>query len=122
MAAEPALQRAFETSYSDAQLAAGFVTRGRLRPVVGAVLHCSAGAVFGAVFVRAGGRGWRRGVAAALVENAVLWPGLAVVGRVHPDVLDGEWTPPFRDPRAFAAATCGHALFGAVLGACTRKE
>jgi hypothetical protein len=122
MAAEPALQRAFGTPYSDAQLASGFVTRGPLRPVVGLALHCSAGAAFGAAFARAGGRGWRHGVASAVVENTVLWPALAIVDRIHPDVLEGRWPPIVGSGRAFTAATCGHALFGAVLGACLRRD
>jgi hypothetical protein len=117
MAAEPLLQRAFGTPYSDSRLASGFVTRGRLRPLAGLVLHCSAGAAFGSAFARAGGRGWRQGTAAAVLENTVLWPAVALADRVHPDVREGLRPAIARSPRAFASATCGHALFGALLGA-----
>lgn len=115
-AADPLLKRAFGTPYADAELLSPFVTRGRLEPVVGLAAHCAAGAVFGHLFERLGGRGVRQGVAAALAENTLLWPGIALVERVHPRCRDGSWPALARNPRVFAQAAAGHALFGAVLG------
>jgi hypothetical protein len=116
-ASDPLLKRAFGTPYADAELFGPFVTRGPVEPVVDLVTHCAAGAAFGHLFERFGGRGVRRGVAVALVENTLLWPGLAVFDRIHPKRRDGSWPPLARSPRVFAQASAGHALFGAVLGA-----
>jgi hypothetical protein len=63
----------------------------------------------------------RQGVAAALAENALLWPGIAVFDRIHPRRRDGTWPPLARNPRVFAQASAGHALFGALLGAAGRR-
>jgi hypothetical protein len=115
-ACDPVLKRAFGTPYADAELIGPFITRGRHEWVANLVTHCAGGATFGYLFERLGGRGVRAGVTAALVENAVLWPGLAVLDRVHPKVRDGTWPPLVTSPRAFASASAGHALFGALLG------
>jgi hypothetical protein len=108
-ASEPAFQRAFGTPYSDAQLLSS-------RRSVGLVLHTFNGAVFGAAFARLGGRGMKQGVAAALAENAALWPAMVVVDRVHPKVRSGEWPTLATNGRVFAQSSAAHALFGAVLG------
>jgi hypothetical protein len=118
-AAEPALGRAFGTPYTDVELLGGFVTRGRLRRPVGLALHCAFGAAFGVAFARAGGAGVRQGVLAAQAEGLALWPGMAVIDRVHPFVRDGSWPPLFRNGRVFAQEAAAHALFGALLGLCT---
>jgi hypothetical protein len=115
-AAEPALGRAFATPYSDVRLLGRTITRGRAWPAAGLALHAANGAVFGAVFERLGGRGVVRGVAAAELESLVLWPGMAVVDRVHPDRRSGDWPPLFRNRRVFAYEVATHALFGLVLG------
>jgi hypothetical protein len=65
---------------------------------------------------QSGGRGVVQGVVAAEVENAALWPAMAVFDRIHPNVRDGSWPPLLWNRRAFAAAATGHAFFGAVLG------
>jgi hypothetical protein len=75
------------------------------------------GAVFGYLFARLGGRGIRWAVAAALVENTLLWPGQAVVERVHPYCREGRWPRLARNPRVFAQASASHAFFGVLLGA-----
>ena len=75
------------------------------------------GALFGAVFARAGGRGWRQGLAAAQVENMLLWPAMAVVDRLHPDRRSGTWPPLVVNARVFGYEVAVHALFGVVLGA-----
>ncbi len=53
---------------------------------------------------------------AAEAENALLWPLVAVLDRLHPDVRSGAWPPLARNPHAAAQEVLGHAVFGAVLG------
>jgi len=120
-AGEPVLQRLIRTRYSDVRLLGRAVTRGRAWPLAGLALHLANGAVFGAAFERAGLRGVRAGVLAAQIENAALWPALAVVDRVHPDRRSGAWPPLARDPRIAAYEVVSHTLFGAVLGALLRR-
>jgi hypothetical protein len=112
-AAEPALGRAFRTSYSDLRLLGGLTGTG---PRAAFTLHLVNGAVFGAVFEMLGGRGPLRGVLAAEAENLVLWPATLWVHRVHPSCTSGEWPPLFADRRVFAYEVTAHGLFGAVLG------
>jgi hypothetical protein len=119
---DPLLKRAFGTPYSDAELLGPFVTRGPLEPLADLVAHCAAGAAFGHLFERLGGRGVRQGVAAALAENTLLWPGITLFDRIHPRRRDGTWPPLARNPRVFAQSTVGHALFGALLGAAVRPR
>ncbi len=115
-AAELPGRRISGTSYMDVRLLGRLVTRGRLWPLAGLVLHLGNGAAFGALFERAGGRGWKQGVAAAEAENALLWVGMVVVDRVHPDRRSGEWPPLLTNARVLAQEAAAHALFGAVLG------
>jgi hypothetical protein len=116
-ACDPLLKRTFGTPYADAELLGPFVTRGPLEPLANLVIHAAGGAVFGHLFERFGGRSIRAGVTAAVVENSLLWPGVAIFDRIHPKRRDGTWPPLAHSPRAFASATTGHALFGALLGA-----
>jgi hypothetical protein len=120
-AAEPALRRLARTPYSDVRLLGRTVTRGRAWPAAGLALHLANGAVFGASFAWLGLRGAKAGVIAAEAENLVLWPGLLVVDRVHPDRCEGNWPPLTRDPRVAAYAVAAHALFGFVLGRLTER-
>jgi hypothetical protein len=119
-AAGPAVARLVRPppGYSDVRLLGAVLTRdgGGWRSV-GLGAHLVNGAVFGAVFAGLGGRGWKQGLAAAQVENFALWPGMAVVDRIHPDRRRGAWPPLATNPRVFAYETAAHALFGAVLGA-----
>jgi hypothetical protein len=119
-ACDPVLKRAFGTPYADPELLGPFITRGRYEWLANLATHGAGGATFGYLFERFGGRGVKAGVIAALVENTVLWPGLAVVERIHPKVRDGTWPPLVTSPRAFASATAGHALFGLLLGLAVR--
>ena len=119
-AAEPALGRAFGTPFSDVRLLGRTVTRGRLWPVVGVVVHVGNGAAFGWTFERLGGRGIKRGLIAAELENLVLWPAMAIVDRVHPDRRSGGWPRLVTDPRTFGLEVTTHAIFGATLGALVR--
>jgi len=120
-AAEPVARRLFRVPYSDIRLLGAAVTSGPHWKATGWGVHLLNGAIFGAVFARLGGHGVLRGVAAAQVENLVLWmPGMVVVDRFHPDRRSGEWPPLLRNSRVFAYEVAVHALFGAVLGALTR--
>jgi hypothetical protein len=112
-AAEPALGRAFRTSYSDVRLLGGLTGTG---PRAALALHLVNGAVFGALFERLGGRGPLRGILAAETENLALWPGMLFAQRAHPAYRSGEWPPLFADRRVFAYEVTAHGLFGAVLG------
>jgi hypothetical protein len=116
-ATDPLAQRVFGTPYSDVELLGGFVAPRRLARPVGFLLHTANGAGFGYLFARLGGRGVGAGIAAALIENAILWPGMAAVDRTHPRRRDGSWPELTTNARVFAQATAGHALFGALLGA-----
>jgi hypothetical protein len=120
-ACDPALKRIFGTPYADAELIGPLLTRGPLEPVACIATHMAAGAAFGAVFERAGGRGARQGLAAAVTENVLLWPGLAVFDRIHPYVRDGSWPRLATNPRVFAQALTGHAVFGVLLGLGLRR-
>jgi hypothetical protein len=119
-ASEPASRRFFGIRYSDLRLLGAAVTTGRHWKAAGWSLHLLNGAVFGALFARLGGHGVARAVAAAEVENLVLWaPGMVVVDRFHPDRRSGKWPPLLRNRRVFAHEVAVHALFGAVLGVLT---
>jgi hypothetical protein len=113
-AVEPLLQREFRSAYSDAAVVSRFFSSGAAAAFA---TQAVGGAAFGALFARLGGGGIDQAVAAALVENAVLWPGLAVVQRYHPDVQAGRWRKPLTDPGAMQVSFAGHAIFGVLLGA-----
>jgi hypothetical protein len=117
--AEPALQRFAGTHYSDVRLLGRALIRGRAWPAVGTAVHLVNGAVFGAVFERAGGSGVKAAVAAAQLENALLWPGFAIVDRFHPDRRSDYWPRLLTNRRVAMQEVVAHALFGAVLGALT---
>lgn len=117
-AAEPLVGRALGVAwYSDAKLLGRTLTEGRLWPPLGIAVHLANGATFGAVFASLGGRGWKQGVLAAEAESALLWPGIAVIDRIHPDRRSGEWPPLLVNGRVFAYEVVVHAIFGVVLGA-----
>ena len=117
-AAEPLVGRALGIPwYSDVRLVGRTLTSGsRWRPL-GIAIHLANGAMFGAAFARLGGRGWKQGVLAAEAESVLLWPGMAVLDRIHHDRRSGEWPALFGNGRVFAYEVVVHALFGAMLGA-----
>jgi hypothetical protein len=118
-AAEPALSRAFGIPwYSDRRLLGGLLRVGPGGALAG---HLANGAVFGAMFERAGGRGPLQGALAAQAENLGLWPAMVVVDRVHADRRSGVWPPLLRNGRVFAYEATAHALFGALLGSLVRE-
>lgn len=120
-ASDLVLRRLAGTPYTDVRLLGRLVTRRRGWPVAGLALHVANGAVFGATFERFGLRGVRAGVIAAEVENTILWPTMAIADRIHPDRRNGTWPPLVFNPRVAAQEVVGHAIFGAVLGALTRR-
>jgi hypothetical protein len=113
---DPLLKQAFDTPYADSEVLGPFITTGEHEWVANLVTHMGGGFAFGLLFERLGGHGVKRGVAAALVENTVLWPVIGVLEPMHPKRKSGEWPPLLTNGRAFAAATVGHAIFGALLG------
>jgi hypothetical protein len=115
-AVEPSAGRLAGTGYTDVRLLGRLVTRGRRWRLAGVAAHLVNGALFGVVFEKLGMRGWKQGLLAAELENIVLWPGMAVIDRVHPDRRDGRWPPLFLSGRVFAQEAAVHALFGLVLG------
>ena len=120
-AAEPALGRVFRTDYTDVRLLGAPFSQRHWRRV-GTAVHLANGAAAGVLFDRLGLRGWKAGVVAAQVENALLWPGSAVIDRLHPDRHSAAWVPLVRNRRVFAQEVVAHALFGAVLGTLVRER
>ena len=120
-AAEPMVRRVLRTEYTDVRLLGAPLSRRHWR-AAGTAVHLANGAIAGLLFQRLGLRGWKAGIVAAEVENALLWPGMAVVDRLHPDRRSGAWPPLLRNRRVFAQEVVVHAIFGAVLGALLRDR
>ena len=108
--------------FDDARLLGRMVVpNGRWR-LVGTVMHLVNGAVFGALFVKFLKRpSVGKGLAAAQIENAVLWPTLALIDPIHPDRRNGHWPRFMTSPRIIVSEVIGHAIFGTVLGALTSR-
>jgi len=121
-AAEPLAARTVRppAGYSDVRMLGGLLTQGSRWRAAGLGAHLVNGAVFGAVFARAGGRGWRQGLAVAQAENLALWPAMGLVDRFHPDRRSGAWPPLLSNARVLGYEVAVHALFGVVLGALAR--
>jgi hypothetical protein len=90
--------------------------------MAGSAVHLANGAAAGMLFARLGVRGPKAAVAAAQLENAILWPGMAVVDRFHPDRRSGVWPPLLTNLRVFGQEVAAHAVFGIVLGLLLREE
>jgi hypothetical protein len=122
-AVEPGVARSLRIPwYSDVRLLGRLFTTGRPWLLIGVASHLANGALFGAAFERLGGRGWKRGLAAAQLENVGLWAGMAVIDRVHCDRRSGAWPRLLTHPRVAAHEVAVHALFGLVLGALLAEE
>jgi hypothetical protein len=121
-AAEPLTRRAVGTSYSDIRLLGRALTDGPHWKSLGLAIHTANGAIFGALFARLGGHGWKQGVLAAELETIALWPAMAVVDRYHPDRRSGYWPRLVTNGPALALTAAGHAIFGLVLGALLADE
>ena len=117
VAVEPAIRRATGGRHTQVRLLGGLVApRGRWREI-GLGMHLANGAMFGLAFDRLGLRGPVRGALAAEAENAMLWPLVGLIDRIHPDVRSGAWPPIATSGAEFAQEVVGHAVFGAVMGA-----
>ncbi len=118
MAADLALLR---RRTNDLRLLAGLLPGGaRAWPIVGTAWHLANGAALGLVFCRIRDRlpgpGWFAGLLFALGENLVLWPLVALLDRVHPEIRAGRLEP-FNRPVPFLQEVWRHAVYGVVLGA-----
>lgn len=119
-AAEPLLRRHTHAVHSEPRLVGRVLAPEPYWKPLGVTVHLVNGAIFGLAFDRLGGRGILQAVAAAQLENAVLWPALIVLDDLHPDVRSGAWPPLLTDRRALAHEVAGHVVFGVVLGALIR--
>jgi hypothetical protein len=103
----------------DFQLLGGIGPLSEHWPVTGAAIHHVNGALLGAGYTTLEpvlpGPGWFRGLLFALTENAVLWPIILVLDRVHPAIRSGE-LPSYNRPMPFLVETLRHVVYGAVLG------
>jgi len=120
IASEPIMRRLVGGTHRELRLISGTLAGDRGRDGLGWAVHLVNGAAFGVAFRRLGGRGVRDAVVAAQVENAILWPGMAVVDHIHPDICSGRWPRLFSDRGTIAQEIAGHVVFGVVLGALIR--
>ena len=116
IAAEPVTRRLAGGTHRELRLISGMLAGDRGGDRLGLAIHLANGAAFGVAFRRLGGHGVERAVIAAQAENAILWPGMAIADRIHPDVRAGRWPHLFSDRGTIAQEIGGHLVFGAVLG------
>jgi hypothetical protein len=121
IAAEPRIKRAVGGRHRELRLISGLISPARGGTGLGLAVHLANGAAFGVAFGRLGGHGVRRAVLAAQAENALLWPGMAIADRVHPDVRSGAWPKLLTDPGTIAQEIGGHLVFGVTLGVLLRR-
>jgi hypothetical protein len=121
IAAEPVTRRLTRGTHRELRLISGTLAGKRGGDALGWAVHLVNGAVFGVAFRRLGGAGVRQAVVAAQAENAILWPGMAIVDRVHPDVRSGRWPRLLTDRGTIAQEIGSHLVFGVVLGAVLRN-
>jgi hypothetical protein len=120
IAAEPITRRLAGGTHRELRLISGLLAGTRSGNALGLAVHLANGAAFGVAFNRLGGRGVRQAVGAAQVENAILWPGMAIADRVHPDVRSGRWPRLVSDRGTILQEIGGHLVFGVVLGVLIR--
>jgi hypothetical protein len=116
IAAEPVTRRLAGGTHRELRLISGLLAGDRGGDRLGLAVHLANGAAFGVAFRRLGGRGVGRAVIAAQTENAVLWPGMAITDRIHPDVRSGRWPRLFSDRGTIRQEIGSHLVFGVVLG------
>ena len=122
LALHPLTRRVSGIDFDDTRLLGRMVVPNGPWRLVGTVMHLVNGAVFGALFVRFLKRpSVGKGFAAAQIENAVLWPTLALIDPIHPDRRNGHWPRFMTSPRIIVSEVIGHAIFGTVLGALTSR-
>jgi hypothetical protein len=117
---EPVSRRLAGGTHRELRLISGSLAGDRGGDALGWAVHLANGAAFGVAFRRLGGHGVLRGVIAAQTENALLWPGMAIVDRFHPDVRSGRWPKLFSDRSTIGQEIAGHVVFGVVLGVLIR--
>lgn len=105
---------------NDLRLLAGLVPGGRRHwPWLGTLLHCANGAALGILYGRLvhriPGPGWLRGLVFALAENAILWPVIVLLDRIHPEIRAGRLEP-FNRPVPFLQEVWRHVAYGLALG------
>ncbi len=119
---QPVDKRLFGVPYDDVELLGKFATRGKAWPVAGAAMHLVNGALFGALYANVAPYvplpAWARGPAAGMAEHLASWPGVRVIGKIHP--ASEDFPQLWGDHMAFAQATWRHLLFGLVLGEAER--
>jgi hypothetical protein len=119
----PLDKRVFGADFDDVELLGKALTRRRGWRLAGWAVHVQNGALFGAVYANVAPHtplpSWARGPAAGLAENFATWPLTALTDRLHP--AREELPAAFADPRALAAATWRHLLFGVLLGELERR-
>jgi hypothetical protein len=120
IAAEPITRRLAGGTHRELRLISGLLAGKRGGNALGLAVHLANGAAFGVAFNRLGGRGVRQAVVAAQAENAILWPGMAIADRVHPDVRSGRWPRLVSDRGTIVQEIGGHLVFGVVLGVLIR--
>ena len=125
--AEQELDRCLMNPRSDDLLLLGglVTTNRRVWRRLGLAMHLTAGALFGIAYERIAapvlpGPGWLRGVVTAQVENAVLWPLIVVLDRVHPAVRRGCLAPLNR-PVYFLQEVLRHLALGVTVGLLARR-
>lgn len=103
----------------DYRLLADFGPFERSWPVIGRLVHAvnsvAVGITFSAIEDRLRGPGWLRGLAFAMAENAILWPVIILIDRVHPAVRSGA-LPRYNQPAPAALELVRHAAYGVALG------
>ncbi|WP_448574713.1 DUF6789 family protein [Thermomicrobium sp.] len=105
---------------NDLRLLAGLVPGGaRFWPVLGTLMHLANGAALGVLYGRLRRvfpfSGWLAGLLFALAENLALWPIVALLDRVHPEIRAGRLEP-FNRPVPFLQEVWRHLAYGLTLG------
>lgn len=105
---------------NDLRLLAGMLPGGAPHwPVLGTAMHFFNGAALGALYAllheRLPGSPAVRGIIFALLENALLWPVLLLLDRIHPEIRAGRLEP-FNRPIPFLQEVWRHVAYGLTLG------
>ncbi len=120
---QPLDKLVFSSPFDDVELLGKAITRGDGWYPVGLALHVGNGALFGAVYSNLAPLlpvpPALRGPAAALIEQAAVWPLGAVSDRIHP--ARAELPTVAGNRRAFAQELWRHLLFGVLLGELERR-
>ncbi len=113
---EPLVRRLCRTPYSDIRMMGRLVTRSGAWLPIGVATHVANGAAFAVLLSRVGVRTPAAGVMAAELEVALLWPGMVVLDRLHPDRRSGRWPRLLTHRPTIAEQIVVHAVYGGVTG------